>query len=118
MEDLRQIEVHDDKKEIFDELKKITKELETIKEIGILINQQLENQNERLEHISTINENSNQLIINSTNNLESINTEIKKSSAKKYAFISVITGAVLLPISLKIAASVAFSGLLFSKIKN
>lgn len=109
---VEQIEYHEN------DLHNILKELQIIKEINISINEQLLLQNEKLDNIVNINENNQQILINSSNNLRSINEDIKKDSTTKYAFLSVITGAALLPFSIKIAIPVLISGLLFSKIKK
>lgn len=109
---------YNENESIKNELHNILQELQIIKEINININEQLQIQNEKLDNIVNINENNQQILINSSNNLRSINEDMKKDSSTKYAFISIITGAALLPFSIKVAIPIVISGLLFYKIKK
>lgn len=109
---------YDDKKEILNELCKISKNLDEIKEINLLFSNQLTEQNEKLDIIHEKTEKNNQLLVNSNNNLQSIEIGLKNNSSKTYAFISVIAGAALFPISMKIGLSIAVSGLIYSKIST
>jgi hypothetical protein len=107
---------YDEKKEILNELCKISKNLDEIKEINLLFGNQLNTQNEMLDIIHEKTEENNQLLVKSNKNLQSIETGLKNSSSKTFAFISVIAGAALFPVSMKVGLSVAISGLIYSKI--
>lgn len=111
-------QVYDYNKDIATELGKIHKDLEEIKEVNMLITNQLSIQNEKLDNISTLTETNNQILVNSNNNLKIIDESLKKDTNTKYLFLSIITGAILLPISVKMGASVIASSLILSKIRK
>lgn len=104
-------EINDIKKE----LENINKELQCIKEVNGVINSELAKQGEKLDVICEQSENTQLAIQNSNKHLETVQGELQRSESKKYQFVTVLTGAIFLPVSLKIAASVLVTGMLFSK---
>jgi hypothetical protein len=93
-----------------EELIEISRQLVELKEISMMIGRELGNQNKKIEKIEILLEDNNNIMDESNKKMDEIKKEIKDE--KRYSKIMIISGIMLIPISIKIGLPIIIMGYL------